>query len=206
MCSRKMRILMSRAQKRCGIPYSGLQLFAEDGDGGGADGDGSGGDDDDDDDDDDEESVDILSIMTVAVGCILLVIVAVLGFKLYQRYVPKDYDKAAEEQEADGQEEGEDVSDGAEQEDGQRLEEPPADSEEETEIVVSAAGSIVATHDVRIRDNPSTDGTTVITTAKQGDIYEYTEVVEGGNWYKIILPDGYDYECGYISADYVEEQ
>ena len=37
MCSRKMRILMSRAQKRCGIPYSGLQLFAEDGDGGGAD-------------------------------------------------------------------------------------------------------------------------------------------------------------------------
>ena len=36
MCSRKMRILMSRAQKRCGIPYSGLQLFAEDGDGGGA--------------------------------------------------------------------------------------------------------------------------------------------------------------------------
>ncbi|MCI9621523.1 MAG: DUF4355 domain-containing protein [Dorea sp.] len=51
MCSRKMRILMSRAQKRCGIPYSGLQLFAEDGDGGGADGDGSGGDDDDDDDD-----------------------------------------------------------------------------------------------------------------------------------------------------------
>lgn len=160
----------------------------------------------DDEDDDDEESVDILSIMTVAVGCILLVIVAVLGFKLYQRYVPKDYDKAAEEQEADGQEEGEDVSDGAEQEDGQRLEEPPADSEEETEIVASAAGSIVATHDVRIRDNPSTDGTTVITTAKQGDIYEYTEVVEGGNWYKIILPDGYDYECGYISADYVEEQ
>ena len=69
--------------------------------------------------------MDILSIMTVAVGCILLVIVAVLGFKLYQRYVPKDYDKAAEEQEADGQEEGEDVSDGAEQEDGQRLEEPP---------------------------------------------------------------------------------
>ena len=54
MCSRKMRILMSRAQKRCGIPYSGLQLFAEDGDGGGADGDGSGGDDDDDDDDDDD--------------------------------------------------------------------------------------------------------------------------------------------------------
>ena len=51
MCSRKMRILMSRAQKRCGIPYSGLQLFAEDGDGGGGDGDGSGGDDDDDDDD-----------------------------------------------------------------------------------------------------------------------------------------------------------
>ena len=156
----------------------------------------------DDDDEDDEESVDILSIMTVAVGCILLVIVAVLGFKMYQRYVPRNYDQAAEEQESEGEEE----SDGGEQEDGQRLEEPPIDSEEEAEITVSAAGTIVTTHDVRIRDNPSTDGTTVITTAKEGETYEYTELVEGGHWYQIILPEGYGYEYGYVSADYVEEQ
>ena len=126
-----------------------------------------------DDEDDDEESVDILSIMTVAVGCILLVIVAVLGFNLFQRYVPKDYDRAAEEQEIDEEE-----ADGEEQEEGQKLEEPPEDSEEEP----------------------------VITTAKKGDTYEYTEVVEGGHWYKVILPDGFDYEYGYISAKYVEEQ
>lgn len=55
MCSRKVRILMSRAQKRCGIPYSGLQLFADaGGDGGGSDGGGGSGGDDPDDDDDDE--------------------------------------------------------------------------------------------------------------------------------------------------------
>ena len=157
----------------------------------------------DDEDDDDEESVDILSIMTVAVGCILLVIVAVLGFNLYQRYVPKNYDKVAEEQEKE-EEDGEDS--GEEQEDGQRLEELPEDSGEETEVTVSAAGTIVTTHDVRIRDNPSTEGTTVITTAKTGDTYEYMEVVEGGHWYKIILPEEYGYEFGYVSADYVEEQ
>lgn len=151
--------------------------------------------------DDDEESVDILSIMTVAVGCILLVIVAVLGFNLYQRYVPKNYDKAAEEQEKEEEE-----TEGEEQEEGQRLEDPPEDSAEEQEAAVSAAGTIVAIADVRIRDNPSTQGTTVITTAKEGDSYEYTEVVEGGHWYKIILPEGYGYEFGYISADYVEPQ
>lgn len=153
----------------------------------------------DDDDEDDEENVDILSIMTVAVGCILLVIVAVLGFNLYQRYVPKNYDRAAEEQEQEEEE-----ADGEVQDDGQRLEDPSEDSGEETEVTASAAGTVVAVADVRIRDNPSTQGTTVITTARQGDSYEYTEVVEGGHWYKIILPDEYGYEFGYVSADYVE--
>ena len=144
--------------------------------------------------------------MTVAVGCILLVIVAVLGFNLYQRYVPKDYDKAAREQEME-EEAGENGEDGGEeQEDGQRLEEPSEDSADGPEVTVSAAGTIVAIADVRIRDNPSTQGTTVITTAKEGESYEYTETVEGGHWYKIILPEEYGYEFGYISADYVEEQ
>ena len=160
----------------------------------------------DDDEDDDEESVDILSIMTVAVGCILLVIVAVLGFNLYRRYVPKNYDKAASEQEME-EEAGENSEDGGEeQEDGQRLEEPSEDFVDEPEVTASAAGTIVAIADVRIRDNPSTQGTTVITMAKEGESYEYTETVEGGHWYKIILPEEYGYEFGYISADYVEEQ
>ncbi|MDE6601914.1 MAG: zinc-ribbon domain-containing protein [Lachnospiraceae bacterium] len=161
---------------------------------------------DDEDWDDDEENVDILSIMTVAVGCILLVIVAVLGFNLYQRYVPKNYDKAADEQETEA-EEGDDGEE--EQEDGQRLEDPPEDSngsEQEEMAAASVEGTVVAVADVRIRDNPSTQGTTVITTAKKGDSYEYAEVVEGGHWYKIYLPDEYGYEFGYVSADYVEQQ
>ena len=144
--------------------------------------------------------------MTVAVGCILLVIVAVLGFNLYRRYVPKNYDKAASEQEME-EEAGENSEDGGEeQEDGQRLEEPSEDFVDEPEVTASAAGTIVAIADVRIRDNPSTQGTTVITMAKEGESYEYTETVEGGHWYKIILPEEYGYEFGYISADYVEEQ
>lgn len=155
---------------------------------------------DDEDDDDEEESVDVLSIMTVAVGCILLVILCVLGFKLYQRYVPKNYDKAA-----DGQME-EQREDEAEQEDGQRLEEPAEEGEQAESETVSIEGTIVTVADVRIRDNPSTQGTTVITTAKKGDTFEYLEVVEGGYWYKILLPEEYGYEYGYVSADYVEPQ
>lgn len=157
---------------------------------------------DDEDEDDDEESVDVLSIMTVAVGCILLVILVVLGFKMYQRYVPKNYDKAASEQE---EEQSDEMADEEEQGDGQRLEDPAEEEEAESETV-SIEGTIITVSDVRIRDNPSTQGTTVITTAKKGDTFEYSEVVEGGHWYKILLPEEYGYEYGYVSADYVEPQ
>lgn len=159
-------------------------------------------DEDDDYDDDDEESVDILSIMTVAVGCILLVILAVLGYNLYKRYVPKDYDKIAKEQEADREEaeEGEQI----EQPDGgQELTEEPGDG---GEAEVTVGGTLVTTAAVNIRDNPSTDGTTVIKKAKAGESYEYTEVVEGGTWYRILLPEEAGYEYGYVFADYVEIQ
>ena len=155
-----------------------------------------------DDEDEDEESVDVLTIMTVAVGCILLVIVAVLGYNLYQRYVPKNYDRAAEEQqEEDGEEEqdGEEEGDG----DGQSLEEQQGDDEEEP-FEEAASGTLVTTAEVNIRDNPGTQGTTVIKKAKKGDSYEYIEAVEGGAWYQILLPDEDGYEYGYVSADYVE--
>ena len=162
-------------------------------------------DDDWDDDDDDEESVDVLTIMTVAVGCILLVIVAVLGYNLYQRCVPKNYDKIAEEQqekEAEEGEEGEENEDG-DTEGGQALEEQPDEDGEEMSESASG-GTLVTIADVNIRDNPSTQGTTVIKKAKKGDSYEYIEAVEGGAWYQILLPDEDDYEYGYVSADYIE--
>lgn len=166
---------------------------------------------DDEDDDDEEDGVDILSILTVAVGCILLVIVAVLGFNLYRRYVPGDRDETAQEQEAEGLEElEEDIADaeGDGMGDGQVLEEQPwEDGNEETADSPSgAAGTLVATHDVNIRDNPGTQGTNVIGRAKRGDSYEYAEVVEGGAWYRILLTDVDGYEYGYVSADYVEIQ
>lgn len=162
--------------------------------------------DEDDDYDDDEESVDILSILTVAVGCILLVIVAVLGYNLYKRYMPKDYDKIAKEQEAE-REQAEDAGQEEGQESGQELTEQPEGSGEDAESAEAAVGgTLVTTADVNIRDNPSTDGTTVITKAKAGESYEYTEVVEGGMWYRILLPDEADYEYGYVYAEYVTVQ
>lgn len=159
---------------------------------------------DDDDYDDDEESVDILSIMTVAVGCILLVILAVLGYNLYKRYMPKDYEKIANEQQ-DGR--GDEAEDGEGEPDegpdgGQDLTEGPGDDVDAEEV--TAGGTLVTTAAVNIRDNPSTDGTTVIKKAKAGETYEYTEAVEGGSWYRILLPEDADYEYGYVYADYVE--
>lgn len=160
-----------------------------------------------DDDDEEEEGVDFLSIMTVAVGCILLVIVAVLGYNLYQRYVPKDYERAAEEQ----QEEEQDGEDGQEEENqdgeegGQTLEEQTQEDDAEVSEGESG-GTLVTIADVRIRTSPSTGSdSTVIRTAKTGETFEYIEAVEGGAWYQVVLT-GEEYDYGYISADYVETQ
>lgn len=159
-------------------------------------------DEEDDYEDDEEESVDILSILTVAVGCILLVILAVLGYNLYRRYMPKDYDKIAKEQSADQEETGDDAQ--SEGPGGQELTEEPEEDAEQEEV--QTGGTLVTTAAVNIRDNPSTDGTTVITKAKAGESYEYTEAVEGGMWYRILLPDEPGYEYGYVYADYVQVQ
>lgn len=162
-----------------------------------------------DDDEDEEESVDFLSIMTVAVGCIILVIVAVLGYNLYQRYVPKNYEKAAEEQqqEEEGEEQaGDEEGDGNGNENdgnGQSLEEQPEEAAGETSGEADG-GTLVTIADVRIRTAPSTGSdSTIIRTAKTGETFEYTEAVEGGAWYQVVL-SGEEYDYGYISADYVE--
>lgn len=155
-----------------------------------------------DDEDDEEETVDFLTIMTVVVGCVILVIVAVLGYKMYQRYVPKNYEQTAEEQQGEEEQDGEE-QDGDEKGTGQALEEQDEKQGEE-EAENAAGGTLVTTADVNIRDNPSTQGTTVIKKAKKGDEYEYIEAVEGGAWYKILLPDEEEYDYGYVSADYVE--
>lgn len=161
---------------------------------------------DDEDDDDDEESVDVLTIMTVVVGCILLVIVAVLGYNLYRRYVPKNYERAAEEQqqeEGEAEQDGEDSQDGDE-EGGQVLEDQP--EEDGAEVSEGASGATLVTiADVRIRTAPSTTDSTIIRTAKEGETFEYIQAVEGGRWYQVVL-SGEEYDYGYISADYIELQ
>ena len=149
------------------------------------------------DDEEDEESVDVLTIMTVAVGCILLVIIAVLGFNLFQRYMPKNYDRAAREQEEEVEGEEEDG------EDGQQLAE---ENYEEAGTEVSEGGTLVIVSNVNVRDNPDTQGTKVIKVAQAGESYDYTEVVGGGMWYKVLLPDENDYDFGYIYADYIKLQ
>lgn len=160
-----------------------------------------------DDEDDEEESVDFLTIMTVVVGCVLLVIVAVLGYNLYQRYVPKNYERAAEEQreEEEGEEQGSEDGQDGDKEGGQALEEQPEEGGAEVSESESG-GTLVTTADVRIRTSPSTGSdSTVIRTAKKGESFEYIEAVEGGAWYQVILVDE-EYEYGYVSADYVEVQ
>ena len=134
--------------------------------------------------------------MTAVIGCVVLVIVAFLAFNLYRRYVPKNYEKAAKEQmqeEASGEEA-----------EGEQEEEQDQEMEEETESSPESAsiGTLTIDSDVRIRDNPSTSGTTVIKTAKAGETYEYLEVVEDGQWYKVVLSED-GYTEGYVYAEYV---
>lgn len=149
-----------------------------------------------DDDDDDEEGVDILSVMTAVVGCIVLVVVAFLGFNLYQRYVPKDYERAAQEQteqEESGEESGEEQQEGEEQE---------VVSEIESGQEEASLGTLTIKGGVNIRDNPSTSGSNVIKVSQAGETYEYLEVTGDGEWYKIALSED-GYTEGYVYAEYV---
>lgn len=140
------------------------------------------------DDEEDEEGADALSILTVAAGCILLVVAAFLGYQMFQRYAPKNYDKIAAEHK---QEEGDPAG-------SQELTKQP---QEETKAQTS--GSLVIAKNVNIRDNPSTEGSKVIRVAKAGESYEYTELAGGGSWYRILLPDDAGYEYGYVYGEYV---
>ncbi|MCM1123226.1 MAG: zinc-ribbon domain-containing protein [Eubacterium sp.] len=141
--------------------------------------------DDDWDEDDDGEGVDVITIMTVVVGCVLLVVVAVLGFHLYRQYVPKNYERAAEE----AQEE-QDENEEQEPEGGQGT--TAGDDRETTTLTVI--------HNVNVRDNPSTSGTSVIKVAQEGETYPCYGSAGDGEWYEILLEDG---TIGYVFYEYV---
>ena len=134
-------------------------------------------------DDTDEEGegrkADVMTIMTVVIGCVLLLLVIILGFHFYRQYVPKNYEQAAEEagQETEGQEE----ENGGEGE--------------------AARMQLTVVSNVNVRDNPNTSGTSVIKVAKAGETYECVGTAGDGNWYEIVLDDG---THGYVYTDYVK--
>lgn len=146
--------------------------------------------DDDEWDDDDEGGVDFITIMTAAVGCVLLVVVAVLGFHLYRQYVPKDYDQVAEEEQEEQEEQGQDQGQEENPEGGQSF-----GGGEDRETY-----TLTVIHNVNVRDNPSTYGTNVLKVAQEGETYTSYGSSDGGEWYEIILEDG---SVGYVFHEYI---
>ena len=142
----------------------------------------------DDDDWDDEEGVDIITIMTAIVGCVILVVVAMLGYHLYRQYVPKNYDSLSEDS---GEERQEQETD--ERQQGQTTEDTAIDESE-------ANYTLTVIQNVNVRDNPSTSGTNVLKVAKKGETYPCYDSVQDESWYKILLEDG---TIGYVYHEYV---
>ncbi len=149
---------------------------------------------DEDDWDDDEDGVDVITIMTAIVGCVLLIVVAVLGFHLFRQYVPKDYDKVAEEEQEEQQEQ---AQQGQEQ---QGQEQKPDGGENTGQGDGKETVTLLITHNVNVRNNPSTYGTDVIKVAQEGETYTSYGSVDGGEWYEILLEDG---TTGYVFHEYI---
>lgn len=138
----------------------------------------------DDDWDDEDERVDVLTIMTAIVGCILLVVVAVLGYHLYQQYVSGGYED--EEQQYEFYEpEGQELE---EQQSWEAIGEPVSDH------------YVAVIKNVNVRDNPSTTDSNVLKVAQEGEVYPYSGTSEDGEWIKILLDDN---TVGYVFHEYV---
>lgn len=149
--------------------------------------------DEDDWDEDDEEGVDVITIMTVVMGCVLLIVVAVLGYNLYKQYAPKNYGKETEisedenaaDEEAEEQMEPDEVY--------EPDEEPAEDGDGTYQIIVTGK-------EVNVRDQPSTSGTKILGKVREGEVYACYGTVENGQWYEIRLEDG---TPGYVFHEYV---
>ena len=144
-------------------------------------------DDDDWDDEDDDGGIDVITVMTAVVGCILLVVVAVLGYQLYRQYVPKNYDQVAEK--------AQELQDAETEIPGQEVEELPESGDGKADTY-----TLTVIQNVNVRDNPSTSGTNVLKVAKEGETYTSTGSVDDGQWYAILLEDG---STGYVFHEYV---
>lgn len=145
--------------------------------------------------DEEEESVDIITILTAVVGCVLLVVVAILGYHLYRQYGPGNYEREEELSENEentffDQELGEEQG----QEQGQEQEQEQTLGAEVSDRVVTVI------ENVRVRDYPSTSDSNVLKVAQEGEVYPYRGITEDEQWYEILLEDG---SVGYVFHEYV---
>lgn len=143
-----------------------------------------------DDEDDDDEGVDVITIMTVIAGCLLLIVVAVLGYHLYRQYAPKNYKNPAEKSGIESEDENTGMQ-GQEMEDGEPWDEAGVPVSDPYVAVIENAN---------VRDNPSTTDSNVLKVAKAGETYQYVGRTEDGEWIKILLEDN---SVGYVFHELV---
>ena len=164
--------------------------------------------DDEDWDEDDEEGIDFITIMTVVVGCVLLIVVAFLGYRLYRQHAPRDYEKEAEVQEDDtavDEDDGEEEKPQEMDETGETGETGETDETGDQSIADGNGNGtyqiIVTGREVNVRNQPSTSGTEILGKVREGDVLPCYGTTEDGQWYEIRLENG---TSGYVFYEYVE--
>lgn len=136
------------------------------------------------DDDDEEEYGDSrMKAITIILGIVVLVVALAIGFIFWRRNSTSRYERPDEGTEQ-GETPGEDGEDGGNEGDS-------ADTQGRLQILSN----------VNVRNAPTTEGSEVLMVAKQGETYEYYELVDDA-WYRIKLEDGGE---GYVSSKYVED-
>lgn len=150
-------------------------------------------DDEDDEDDDADTGGSFMVIVTVVMALLIITIAAMLVFVTLRSRPIKNYGASVEENDNEA-EDGDVGSDGElEVQESNGADGNGTDSEQ-------PIGTISIISDVRVRDNPSTEGTNIIKVAKEGETYEYLGTEQDGDWYRILLEDG---STGYVFAKYV---
>lgn len=148
-----------------------------------------------DDDEDEDDGGNFMTIVSVCTAFLILAVAAFLIFTLIRKQPERDNGEIVE-----------DTGDGIDAEDeGQQESDAFASGQDEgTEIdetgSIQSIGTLSIISDVRVRDNPTTEGSNIIKVAKAGETYEYVGTAEDGNWYIIILEDG---STGYVFGEYV---
>ncbi len=128
--------------------------------------------------DDEEEYGDSkMKALTIILGIVVLVVALATGFIFWRRNSTSRYERPDEDTEQE-ETQGED-----------------GDGGEETQ------GRLQILSNVNVRNAPTTEESEVLMVAKQGETYEYYELVDDA-WYRIKLEDGGE---GYVSSKYVED-